>query len=42
MVIGFDDPFYPTGDYDNDLPKILAYFKGVQGKIPEKGYDIID
>ena len=42
MVIGFDEPFYPTGDYDNDLPKILAYFKGVQGKIPEKGYDIVD
>ena len=39
-IIGFSDPFYPTGDYEKDLPQILAYFKGVVGKIPEKGYDI--
>ena len=40
MVIGFSEPFYPTGDYENDLPKILSYFKGVEGKIPANGYDI--
>jgi 1-acyl-sn-glycerol-3-phosphate acyltransferase len=40
MVIGFSDPFYPTGDYEKDLPQILDYFKGVKGKVPENGYDI--
>ena len=42
MVIAFSEPFYPTGDYDGDLPKILEYFKGVQGRIPENAYDITD
>jgi 1-acyl-sn-glycerol-3-phosphate acyltransferase len=37
-TVGFSGPFYPTGDYDADLPKILAYFKGVKGKIPEYDY----
>lgn len=35
---GFSDPFYPTGNYEADLPKILAYFEGVKGKIPEYDY----
>jgi 1-acyl-sn-glycerol-3-phosphate acyltransferase len=35
---GFSEPFYPTGDYDADLLKILEYFKGVRGKIPEYDY----
>jgi 1-acyl-sn-glycerol-3-phosphate acyltransferase len=35
---GFSEPFYPTGDYNADLPKILAYFKDVKGKIPEFDY----
>jgi 1-acyl-sn-glycerol-3-phosphate acyltransferase len=35
---GFSEPFYPTGNYDADLPKILAYFEGTQGKIPEYDY----
>lgn len=39
-VIGFSQPFYPTGDYEKDLPLILAYFKGVKGKVPKKGFDI--
>ena len=26
--------------YEKDLPQILAYFKGVKGKIPENGYDV--
>jgi 1-acyl-sn-glycerol-3-phosphate acyltransferase len=38
--VGFSQPFYPTGDYDADLPKILAYFKGVKGKNPEDDFDI--
>ena len=40
MVIGFDKPFYPTGDYEADLPHILSYFKGVNGLIPANNYDI--
>ena len=39
-IIGFDKPFYPTGDYEADLPKILSYFKGVNGMIPANNYDI--
>jgi 1-acyl-sn-glycerol-3-phosphate acyltransferase len=38
MTVGFSDPFYPTGDYEADLLKLLAYFKGVKGKIPELDY----
>lgn len=37
-TVGFSAPFYPTGDYDADLPKLLAYFKDVKGKIPEYDY----
>ena len=37
-TVGFSDPFYPTGDYAADLPKLLAYFKGVKGKVPEYDY----
>jgi 1-acyl-sn-glycerol-3-phosphate acyltransferase len=37
-TVGFSEPFYPTGDYEVDLPKILTYFKGVKGKYPEKDY----
>ncbi len=39
-IVGFSDPFYPTGDFEKDLPQILAYFKGVKGKIHEKAYEI--
>lgn len=34
--IRFMQPFYPTGDIETDLPKIYAYFKGVQGKNPSR------
>ncbi len=37
-TVGFSDPFYPTGDYEADLPKLLAYFEGSKGKIPEYDY----
>jgi 1-acyl-sn-glycerol-3-phosphate acyltransferase len=35
---GFSEPIYPTGDYEADLLKILAYFKDVKGKNPEDDY----
>jgi 1-acyl-sn-glycerol-3-phosphate acyltransferase len=38
--VGFSEPFYPTGDYEADLPKMLSFFKGVKGKNPEKDFDI--
>lgn len=40
MTLGFDDPFYPTGDYEKDLPQLLSYFKGIKGKCPEKDFVI--
>jgi 1-acyl-sn-glycerol-3-phosphate acyltransferase len=40
MTLGFSQPFYPTGNYEADLPHLLAYFKGVKGKIPEHDFDI--
>lgn len=30
--IRFMPLFYPTGDIDADLPKIYAYYRGVEGK----------
>ena len=28
-------PFYPTGNIDDDMPKLRAYYQGVVGKKPE-------
>lgn len=33
-------PFYPTSNYENDLEILLKHFKGVIGKIPEKGFNL--
>ena len=40
MKIGFSQPFYPTGDYEKDLPHMLEYFKGVVGKNNEQAFNI--
>ncbi|WP_207764414.1 1-acyl-sn-glycerol-3-phosphate acyltransferase [Raineya orbicola] len=32
----FDDLFYPSGNYVEDLEKIQLYYKDIQGKYPEK------
>ncbi|NNE48913.1 MAG: acyltransferase, partial [Altererythrobacter sp.] len=32
MVIGFGEPFYPTGNYGEDLLKLSAWFRD---KLPE-------
>lgn len=31
-------PVYLTGDYDEDMKKILPHFKGALGKIPERSF----
>lgn len=31
-LVYFHIPFYPTGDFVADAPKMASYFKGVQGK----------
>jgi 1-acyl-sn-glycerol-3-phosphate acyltransferase len=33
---GVLDLFYPTGNLQEDLPKIKAYYKDIQGKHPDK------
>lgn len=38
-TVGFSEPFYPSGDYDKDLPEILAYFKGIKGRNTELDYE---
>ncbi len=35
------EPFYPTGNISDDLRFLASHFKGVTGKIPEKGFDTI-
>lgn len=36
-VIGFREPFYPSGDVEKDMAVITAYFRGVKGFVPDKG-----
>jgi 1-acyl-sn-glycerol-3-phosphate acyltransferase len=35
-VSGFGPHFYPTGDLDQDLKKMQAFYRGVTGKYPSK------
>ena len=34
------NPFYPTGNYEEDLKQIKPFYKGVVGKIPERSFDV--
>jgi 1-acyl-sn-glycerol-3-phosphate acyltransferase len=34
--VHFSDPFYPSGNYDEDLKLIIAHFRGTVGKNPEQ------
>lgn len=34
------EPVSVTGSYDEDMKRILPFFKGVEGKIPERGYKV--
>jgi len=33
-------PFITTGNYEEDMKIILAHFKGVQGRFPEKQFQV--
>jgi 1-acyl-sn-glycerol-3-phosphate acyltransferase len=33
-------PFTTTGNYEEDMTIILAHFKGVQGRFPEKQFSV--
>ncbi len=37
-VVKMGDPFYPTGNIEEDLPIILKHFIGVEGKIPQNSF----
>jgi len=37
-IVGLGEPFYPTGDYDRDIEKILEFYKDAEGYNPEWGY----
>lgn len=37
-IIGFSEAFMPSGNYQKDLKILEAYYHGVQGKIPELGW----
>jgi len=36
-VISFSEPFYTSGNMDQDMARIRSFYRGVQGKHPEKG-----
>ncbi len=36
--VNFGNPFYPTGNEAADIAILLAHFKGVVGKFPEKSF----
>ena len=37
--LGCNEPIYPTGDYNADIRRIAAYYKGVTGKNPACDFD---
>ena len=38
--VSLGTPFYPTGNYENDLKQILPHFKNVLGKVPGNSFDV--
>lgn len=39
-TVSIGKPFYPTSNYEEDFKILLHHFKGVTGKIPEKGFNL--
>lgn len=40
--VAFGTPFFPTGNFDEDVAILQKDFKGVVGKIPENSFDVVD
>ena len=38
--VKISDPFWATGNYENDMKVILPFYKGVKGRIPERGFQV--
>lgn len=38
-TVKIENPFYPTGNYDKDLPILTQHFCGVLGKVPEFSFE---
>jgi hypothetical protein len=36
-VVHFGKKFYPSGNIDKDMKKIIHFFSNYQGKVPNKG-----
>ncbi|QDP72860.1 acyltransferase [Legionella israelensis] len=45
VMVGFDyakkeiiinEPFWPTGDINKDFPQVLDFYRGIQGRYPQK------
>ncbi len=39
-TLAFSEPFLPTGNFQEDIPKILNFFKEITGKNPKDDFDI--
>jgi hypothetical protein len=40
--VRFGQPFQPSGDLVTDLQLLNQHFVGVEGKIPQNGYRVIE
>jgi 1-acyl-sn-glycerol-3-phosphate acyltransferase len=38
--VKISDPFWATGNYEVDMKVILPFYKGVKGRIPERGFQV--
>jgi 1-acyl-sn-glycerol-3-phosphate acyltransferase len=38
--VKISDPFWATGNYEEDMKVILPFYKGVKGRIPERGFQV--
>lgn len=38
--VRFSEPVRLTGNFEEDMDKILPHFKGVKGKIPERSFEV--
>lgn len=36
--VRWGEPYYPSGNFEEDMKSFLVFFKGAKGKYPEQGY----